>query len=116
MAPIPGSPAVGQEALVSADFDLESTLVRRGRAAVTVADMKTFALMLEHRPLAMLLGELPALARLSESKFNLATNILRRRFRGEAPIDRLQLRCIADEIAATVDGSVVAGRIRALFR
>ncbi len=98
-----------------ANSDADSTLVRSGRAAVTVADMKVFATLLEQRPLVTLLGELPSLARLSDSKFNLTTNVLRRRFRGETPIDMLQLRSIAEEIAASTD-PVVAGRIRALFR
>lgn len=107
---------VQQEGRVIANSDADSTLVRSGRAAVTVADMKVFATLLEQRPLVKLLGELPSLARLSDSKFNLATNVLRRRFRGESPIDMLQLRSIAEEIAASIDAPVVAGRIRALFR
>jgi len=95
--------------------ECDSTLIRRGRSALTFSEMAQFADTLSSRPLPMLLEELPELARLSTAKFNLATITLRRRFRTEAPIDQLQLREIANEIAATVPDSNVATRIRELF-
>lgn len=95
--------------------ECDSTLIRRGRSALTFWDMAQFADTLSNRPLAKLLEELPDLARLSPAKFNLATITLRRRFRGEAPVDQLQLREIANEIAAAVSDPSVATRIRDLF-
>jgi hypothetical protein len=97
------------------DIDLDSTLIRRGRNAVTFTDMAAFARTLEQRSIVTLLGELPDLARLSEAKFNLATKILRRRFEGESAVDQQQLRSYADEIAGSVDDADLAARIRLLF-
>jgi hypothetical protein len=93
----------------------DSTLIRRGRNALTFSEMAQFAETLSNRPLTKLLEELPELARLSTAKFNLATITLRRRIRSEAPVDQIQLRAIANEIAATVDEPVAARRIRDLF-
>lgn len=93
----------------------DSTLIRRGRDAVTFPEMVEFAAALEHRPLVQLLFELPALADLSETKFNVAANVLRRRFRSETPVDQMQLRTFGDEIAADVPDAAVAARIRSLF-
>jgi hypothetical protein len=95
--------------------ECDSTLIRRGRSALTFWEMAQFADTLSNRPLLKLLEELPELARLSTAKFNLATITLRRRFRAEAPIDQIQLREIANEIAASVPDSNVATRIRELF-
>lgn len=95
--------------------ECDSTLIRRGRSALTFWEMAQFADTLSKRPLHKLLEELPDLARLSPAKFNLATITLRRRFRDEAPVDQIQLRTIACEIAATVPESAVATRIRELF-
>ncbi len=101
---------------MSAELENDSTLIRHGRAAVTVNDMISFVSVLEERPICTLLGELPALAGLSENKFRLATKILRRRFRAETDVDQAQLRCIAEEIAASSTSAAVAGRIRWMFR
>ena len=95
--------------------ECDSTLIRRGRSALTFWEMAQFADTLSNRPLPKLLEELPDLARLSTAKFNLATITLRRRFRGETPVDQIQLRQIANEIAATVSDSAVATRIRDIF-
>ncbi|MEK6371447.1 MAG: hypothetical protein AABO58_02015 [Acidobacteriota bacterium] len=54
-----------------ADFD--STLIRRGRSALSVSEMVAFVETLEARPLIKLLEELPELARPSDAKFVLAT-------------------------------------------
>jgi len=95
--------------------ECDSTLIRRGRTALTFWEMSQFADTLSSRPLATLLEELPDIAQLSTAKFNLATITLRRRFRTEAPIDQIQLRQIANEIAATVPDPFIATRIRELF-
>src|SRR6476469_2881062 len=95
--------------------DFDSTLIRRGRKAVTFPEMVEFAATLETRPIVKLLEELPDLARLSDAKFSVASNILRRRFRGEAPIDQQQLKAFGYEVAARVFDPDVADRIRSIF-
>ena len=95
--------------------DLDSTLIRRGRKAVTFPEMVEFAATLESRPIVKLLEELPDLARLSEAKFSVASNVLRRRFRGETPIDQQQLKAFGYEVAARVFDPGVADRIRSIF-
>lgn len=97
------------------DDAFDSTLIRRGRNAVSFAEMETFVHTLETRPVAKLLGELPDLARLSEAKFALAVRILRIRFKSEAAINQRQLRLLAQEIAGEVKEASVATRIRAMF-
>ncbi len=95
--------------------DSDSTLLRRGRKAVTFPEMVEFAATVELRPIAQLLEELPDLARLSEAKFSIASNVLRRRFRNEAPVDQEQLRTFGFEIADRVEDVEIAGRIRSIF-
>ena len=96
-------------------MDFDSTLIRRGRNAVTFAEMAEFVRTLEERPIPKLLEELPDLARLSDSKFTLALKILRRRFDSESDVDQQQLRTFAEEIAAGVDEPGTAARIRDIF-
>jgi hypothetical protein len=77
--------------------------------------MVEFATTLALRPIAQLLDELPELAKLSTAKFDVATNILRGRFRNEAPIDQQQLRAFGLEIADRAGDPTVAERIRHIF-
>ncbi|HEX9161451.1 MAG TPA: hypothetical protein VF980_07050 [Thermoanaerobaculia bacterium] len=95
--------------------EFDSTLIRCGRTAVTYADMVQFAATLEDRPIAQLLVELPDVARLSAAKFDVATSVLRRRFRNEQPVEQAQLRIFGSEIAADLDDTSVARRIRRVF-
>ncbi|HSP13177.1 MAG TPA: hypothetical protein VLV78_00330 [Thermoanaerobaculia bacterium] len=95
--------------------EFDSTLLRRGRKAVTFPEMVEFAATVELRPIAQLLEELPDLARLSEAKFSIASNVLRRRFRNETPVDQLQLRTFGYEIADRVADTRIADRIRSIF-
>lgn len=97
-------------------MDFDSTLIRRARTAVTFTDMADFASELDTRPIIKLLDELPELARLSETKFVLATRVLRRRFEEETTVDQVQLQSIADEIAANVLDADTSARIRRIFR
>lgn len=83
---------------------------------MTYTDMVAFAESVETRPLARLLEDLPGIAGLSDSKFRIASTVLRRRFQLESPIEQIQLRVIADEIASAVDDRTVANRIRDVFR
>ena len=70
---------------------------------------------LELRPLAKLLADLPELARVSDAKLSVASNVLRRRFRSETPLAQLQLRASGREIASTIADDTVAQRIRNIF-
>jgi hypothetical protein len=96
------------------DLDLDSTLIRRGVSAATLSDMADFVETIQQRPLDKLLGELPALAELSQTKFTLARQVIRRRAKTLMPIDLEQLRVVAFEIADDA-GEEVGDRIRSLF-
>jgi phosphoserine phosphatase len=98
----------------AATFDFDSTLIRRAVKAATFNEMAEFAATLENRPLDKLLADLPGIAGLSEMKFSLARQVIRRRSRELSAIDREQLRAFAEEIAAGAP-AVVAARIRELF-
>ena len=93
--------------------DLDSTLIRRGVNAATMSDMADFVETLRERPLEKLLEELPGLAALSETKFSLARQVIRRRARGLEQIELEQLRVMACDVAADT-GEEVGERIRSL--
>ena len=99
---------------MSAAADFDSTLVRSGIHATTSSELSRFVATMEQRPLDRLLEELPGLAGLSNSKFDLARSVLRRRARDLAPVEREQLQMLAEEVAGRTDEEV-AQRIRALF-
>lgn len=92
-----------------------STLIRRAVSAVTYTEMVTFVRTLEERPVMKLLDELPELARLSETKFDLAMKTLRRRFHGHPPIEQVQLQVYANEVAECIEEPEVAQRVRSIF-
>jgi hypothetical protein len=102
--------------MMELENDMNSTLVRRGTDAATFQEMVAYATLLEGRPLTKLLEELPALAHLSQAKFDLTAQVLRRRFKKESEVDRLQLETFAEELALTLDDPATAGRIRHVFR
>jgi hypothetical protein len=95
-------------------MDLDSTLIRRGVSAATLSDMADFVETIQQRPLDKLLGELPGLATLSQTKFSLARQVIRRRAKSLDRPDYEQLRLVAFEIAEDA-GSEVGERIRSLF-
>lgn len=97
------------------ESEADTTLIRRGREAVTFSEMASFVRDLEQCPVARLLEDIPALAIFPDAKFNLAKMILRRRFRGEIPVDQLQLQSILREMADGIDDVAVADRVRTLF-
>lgn len=99
---------------MSVAIDFDSTLVRSGIQATTISELSRFVSTMEKRPLDRLLEELPGLASLSNSKFDLARSVLRRRARDLEPVEREQLQIHAEEVAASADGDV-AIRIRSLF-
>jgi phosphoserine phosphatase len=95
-------------------LDLDSTLIRRGVKASTFSEMAEFAETVERRPLDKLLRELPALAALSEMKFSLARQVIRRRARYLGDLHRERLRVLAEEIASDAP-ALIASRIREVF-
>ncbi len=98
----------------AAAMDFESTLIRRGVQATTISEMSRFVDTMEQRPLDKLLVDLPGFALFSETKFNLAKAVLRRRIRDLSEPDREHLRAFAFEIADETEGDV-GERIRTLF-
>ena len=96
--------------------DFDSTLIRRGRNATTFADMVAFTQSVHQRPFELLLQELPALARLSDTKFNLATKVLRRRFQNQPPTEQDRMRTVGDEVAGLASSEWVGQRIRSIFQ
>lgn len=94
---------------------LKSTLIRQGEDATTFRDMVAFAASVETRPLDKLLAELPELAKLSGTKFQLATQVLRRRFRREESVNQKQLLTYAEEISRSVADPELSERIRSIF-
>ncbi|HVE72280.1 MAG TPA: hypothetical protein VNI54_13005 [Thermoanaerobaculia bacterium] len=95
-------------------MDFDSTLVKRGVSASTFNDMADFVDSIEQRPLDKLLGELPGLAQLSQTKFSLARQAIRRRTKALERPELEQIRLIAFEIADDA-GAEVGERIRSMF-
>ena len=100
--------------MTEAQIDFDSTLIRRGVQAATFTEMAEFVETIERRPVGKLLAELPGIAQLSEMKFSLARQVIRRRARSLDRPDREQLRVLAYEVAADAP-TYIAERIRALF-
>lgn len=94
--------------------DFDSTLVRRGAQATTFTDMTNFVAEIQERPIAKLIFELPELARLSDVKFALARQSVRRRLETLPSEEREAIREIVDSVADTI-GSLDAQRIRSVF-
>lgn len=99
-------------AVMVTDFD--STLIRRGVSAATFSDMADFVDTIRTRPLDKLLTELPGLAALSQTKFRLAREAIRRRVRKLGNADYEQLRLMACAVADDA-APEVGERIRSLF-
>lgn len=102
------------QGMVGTEVDLDSTLIRRGVSASTLSDMADFVESIQQRSLDRLLADLPGLAVLSSTKFNLARQVIRRRARTLGPADFEQLRIMAFEVADDA-GAEVGERIRAMF-
>ena len=99
---------------MSAAIDFDTTLIRSGIQATTISELTRFVSKIETRPLDRLLNDLPGFAMFSNSKFDLARAVLRRRMRDLVPVEREQLRIHAEEVAARTNDDV-AQRIRTLF-
>ena len=77
--------------------------------------MVAFTQTVHDRPLESLLKDLPKIARLSDTKFNLATKVLRRRFFAQPPGEQVRLLEIGTEIAGKASSEWVAERIQSIF-
>ncbi|HYC62512.1 MAG TPA: hypothetical protein VEK79_23375 [Thermoanaerobaculia bacterium] len=99
---------------MSAAADFDTTLIRSGIHATTISELSKFVDTIESRPLDRLLSELPGFALFSNSKFDLARSVVRRRARALPDVEREQLRIHAEEVAASTDVEL-AERIRSLF-
>jgi hypothetical protein len=94
--------------------DPDSTLVRRGNSAATLSELADFVVLIQDRKVDKLLTELPGIAELSEAKFDLARQVIRRRARTLTRPDYEQLRALAFEVADDAGGPV-GERIRSMF-
>ena len=94
--------------------DFDTTLVRAGKDAATFSEMVEFAETVETRPLDKLLVDLAGLANLSETKMQLAANIVRKRIRHLAEVEREQFLLFARELAGSLEPAA-AERIRTLI-
>ncbi len=94
--------------------EFESTLASRGALATTFRDMTLFVAEIEKRPLEKLILDLPELARLSDVKFALARQTVRRRLATLPEEERAWVREIAESVALTADAGD-AERILSVF-
>lgn len=77
--------------------------------------MVAFTQSVHHRSFELLLEELPALARLSDTKFNLATKVLQRRFKSQPAADQMKMRELGFRVAHSASNEWIAARIRSIF-
>ncbi len=94
--------------------DFDSTLVRSGAQATTFTEMIRFVSDIESRPIEKLIFDLPELARLSNVKFALARQLLRRRLAALPEQERANVREIAESVAATI-GAADSERMLSVF-
>lgn len=81
---------------------------------MALSELEDFVESMQHRPLDKLLAELPGLAALSDTKFSLARQVIRRRAKTLQRADFEQLRVMAFEVA-DVAALEIGDRIRSLF-
>jgi hypothetical protein len=96
-------------------IDFDSTLIRRAKHVDTVQEFAEFADTLERRPITKLLGELPALAKISKNQFLLATRVIRRRYFQQPTGEQFELQSVGLEIAAEVLDADTSAQIRSVF-
>lgn len=93
----------------------DSTVIRRATDATTFRDMVDYATMLGERPIESLIRDLPGVAVLSRTKFDLTLDVLRRRLRLESPERQRELLRVADETARGEADAEVNEALRSLF-
>lgn len=94
--------------------DLESTLVRAGKGALTFTEMAAFVRDLEARPTDRLLADLPGLMALPEAKYGLVLMVLRRRTR-PGGVEGAAIRERLLELQSGSEDAAVRKRIEAFF-
>jgi hypothetical protein len=97
--------------MITEEPDYDSTIIRHGLRAMTFSDMAGFAELIEQRTLDRLLVDIHGFALLSDAKFNLAKQIVRRRLRALPETEREQFRLFAREACEEDAGALerVAG-------
>lgn len=79
------------------DIDPTVSVIHRMVAATTCGEVAGFADLVQQRSLDHLLVDIHGFALLSDAKFNLAKQILRKRLRALPPAEREQFRAFAEE-------------------
>jgi hypothetical protein len=92
--------------MIQEENDYDSTVIRHGLRAMTFSDMAGFAELVEQRTLDRLLVDIHGFALLSEAKFNLARQIVRRRLRALPEVEREQFRVYACEACEDDPGAL----------
>jgi hypothetical protein len=77
-----------------------STIVRRGRAALSFFEMAGFARDLEARPLDRLVTDLPGLLALPDPKYGLVAMVLAKRMR-QSPAERAAFEAMLRTLASS---------------
>ena len=85
------------------DDPFDSTLVRRGTDAARLSEVAQFVTNLEARPFDKLAADLAGFIDLSGRKFDLVTQVVRRRLRDATQEDRRSFRRRAVDNAAKTD-------------
>jgi hypothetical protein len=100
--------------IMTVDGEEPDSTLRRGDAATTFGDMTEFVAQIERRPLENLIFDLPELGRLSDLKFALARQTVRRRLAALPVEARESIREIAESIAHCI-GARDSERILSVF-
>ena len=87
------------------DDPVDSTLLRRGKVAFTLADMAAFASNLAARPIERLVADLPALLTLPEGKYGIVSLAVTKRMRASES-ERASLQQRLRSLEAKADGKV----------
>jgi hypothetical protein len=92
----------------------DSTLLRKGKVAFTLADMAAFAANLAARPIERLVADLPALLTLPEGKYGIVALAVGKRMRA-SDAERKSLQERLRSLEAKADG-LVRERCQALLK
>jgi hypothetical protein len=85
--------------------DMETTIVRTGKAAFSLSEMGKFTKDLQTRPLPRLLEDLPGLMKIADSKYPLVAMALGKRMRASEE-ERTYLQMHLEDIRAGGDAEV----------
>jgi hypothetical protein len=94
--------------------DAGSTLVHRGKSALTYTEMASFVRDIEQRPLSRLLSDLPGLMVLPDLKYQLVVMVLRKKVK-EGSADREPILERVRALQAGADDPTVRKRAEAFL-